>query len=197
MALDKNGYEYEVDEGGGAFYGPKIDFNLKDSLGRDWQLGTVQLDMNLPERFDISYIGEDGSRLRPIMLHRAILGSIERFFGILIEHYAGKLPVWLAPVKAVIIPISEKHIEYADKIYEEFKKAGIKAEKDYSNESMQKRIREAQLQKVPYMILVGQKEEEQNLISIRTRDNAQENGIKLEDFINKIKTKISARDLDI
>ncbi len=195
--LDHNGYKYEIQEGEGAFYGPKLEFVLKDSIGRSWQMGTVQLDMSLPERFDLSYIAEDGSKQRPVMWHRAILGSIERFLGILIENYDGKFPLWLAPVKAVMIPISEKHIEYADKVYEEFKKAGITIEKDYSNESMQKRIRDAQLQKIPYMILVGQKEEDEGKISIRTRDNKQENGIEISGFIKEILNKISNRDLDI
>lgn len=186
-SLTHNGYKYELQPGEGAFYGPKLEFTLFDSLGRAWQMGTLQLDMNLPERFDCNYIAEDGSKHRPIMLHRAILGSIERFLGILIETYEGKFPVWLAPVQAIVVPISEKHTEYADKVYSILKKAGVDVQKDYSNESMQKRILLSHEQKIPYVVIVGDKESENNTISIRDRNNLQKNGMSIDDFINNIK----------
>ncbi len=197
--LKNNGYNYQINEGEGAFYGPKLEFVLTDAIGRHWQMGTVQLDMSLPERFDLNYIGEDGNKHRPVMLHRAILGSIERFMGIMIEHYAGKLPVWLAPTQVMLIPISDKYEAYAEKVLAELKEKmpELRIEKDYSSEKMQYRIREAQLKKIPYMIIVGEKEEEENKVSIRTRDNDQTNGIELDDFIKEITDKIKTKSLTI
>ncbi len=197
-ALEKNGYEYEINEGDGAFYGPKLEFALKDALGREWQCGTIQVDMNLPERFDVSYIGEDGGKHRPVMLHRALFGSIERFLGILIEHFAGKLPLWLSPVHATIIPITDNQKDYGDKVYNKLKEvfgASLVVERDYAAESMQKRIRNAQLQRIPYMIVLGDNEVSNEKISVRTRDNKQVNDISLDDFIAAIEKGIKEKSL--
>jgi len=189
--LKKGGFEYEIFEGEGAIYGPKLEFVLKDAIGRDWQCGTLQFDMNLPERFDLHYVDKDGEKKRPIMLHRAIFGSLERFLGVLIEHTAGRFPVWIAPVQIAIIPISESMHDYADKIAASL--SGVRIEKMYSSDSMQKRIRDAQMQQIPYMIVVGEKEMAEGTVSIRTRDNKQINGIKLDEFIKDMKNKIEAK----
>ncbi len=174
-ALDELQLEYVINEGDGAFYGPKIDFHLEDSIGRTWQCGTIQLDFQLPLRFEAEYIGADGKKHRPIMIHRVVFGSIERFIGILIEHYAGKFPLWLAPVQVKVLPISDKFAEYGASILEVLKKQGIRCELDNRDEKIGYKIREAQLDKVPYMVVVGQKEVENNLVTIRRRDeNAQE-----------------------
>ena len=178
--------DYELNEGDGAFYGPKIDFHIKDCLGRSWQCGTVQLDFQMPERFDLTYIGEDGEKHRPVMLHRVIFGSIERFIGILIEHYAGAFPVWLSPVQVKILPISEKQHDYAKKIEEEMKAKGIRAKLDDRSEKIGYKIREAQLEKVPYMVIVGQKEEEENIVSIRSRKDGDIGSMKTNEFIEKV-----------
>lgn len=169
-ALENKGLAYKVNEGDGAFYGPKIDFHLKDSLGRTWQCGTIQLDFQMPERFDLHYIGPDGEKHRPVMIYRVIFGSIERFIGILIEHYAGAFPVWLAPVQAKVLPISEKHMDYAKKVYDELEEAGIRVELDERNEKIGFKIREAQMQKIPYMLVVGDKEAESGSVSVRVRE---------------------------
>ena len=178
--------DYELNEGDGAFYGPKIDFHIKDCLGRSWQCGTVQLDFQMPERFDLTYVGEDGEKHRPVMLHRVIFGSIERFIGILIEHYAGAFPVWLSPVQVKILPISEKQHDYAKKIEEEMKAKGIRAKLDDRSEKIGYKIREAQLEKVPYMVIVGQKEEEENIVSIRSRKDGDIGSMKTNEFIEKV-----------
>ena len=168
-ALDRAGLDYELDEGGGAFYGPKIDINLRDTLGRSWQCSTVQFDFNLPERFDMSYVGEDGADHRPFMVHRALLGSIERFVGIMIEHYGGAFPLWLAPVQAVVIPIADRHVEYAQHVERELRARRLRVEVDASGERMGNKIRRAQLQKVPYMLVVGDREVEAERVSVRDR----------------------------
>jgi threonyl-tRNA synthetase len=168
-ALDRAGLEYNMDEGGGAFYGPKIDIHLRDTLGRLWQCSTIQFDFNLPERFEMSYIGEDGQEHRPYMVHRALLGAIERFFGILIEHYAGALPLWLAPVQAVVVPIADRHTDYAWHVQRDLREHGLRVEVDESNERMNQKIRRAQLQKVPYMLIVGDREVEGEAVSVRDR----------------------------
>ena len=168
-ALDRAGLEYAVDEGGGAFYGPKIDINLKDTLGRSWQCSTVQFDFNLPERFDMTFVGADGADHRPFMVHRALLGSIERFVGILIEHYGGALPLWLAPVQAIVIPIADRHIEYAEHVERELRSRRLRVEVDASGERMGNKIRRAQLQKVPYMLVVGDREVEAEEVAVRDR----------------------------
>jgi len=168
-ALDASGVEYGVKEGDGAFYGPKIDFHIKDAIGRDWQLGTVQLDYQLPERFDLTYVGNDSAQHRPVMIHRAVLGSLERFMGILIEHTAGVFPVWLAPAQAVVLPVSEKFSEYGRAVTEELRASGVRVELDARNEKLGYRIREAQIKKVPYMLVAGAREQEEKQISVRLR----------------------------
>ena len=178
--------DYELNEADGAFYGPKIDFHIKDCLGRSWQCGTVQLDFQMPERFDLTYVGEDGEKHRPVMLHRVIFGSIERFIGILIEHYAGAFPVWLSPVQVKILPISEKQHDYAKKLEKEMKEKGLRVELDDRSEKIGYKIREAQLEKVPYMVIVGQKEEEENMLSVRSRKDGDIGSMQTNKFIEKI-----------
>ncbi len=185
-ALDKKGMPYKINEGDGAFYGPKIDFHLKDSLGRTWQCGTIQLDFQMPERFDLSYIGADGEKHRPVMIHRVIFGSIERFIGILIEHYAGAFPVWLAPVQARILPISEKHMDYAYKVKKQLDEAGIRVEVDERNEKIGYKVRDAQMKKIPYMLIVGDKEANENTISVRTREKGDVGQKTVETFIGEV-----------
>jgi threonyl-tRNA synthetase len=171
-ALKRAELPYEIDPGGGAFYGPKIDLKIKDALGREWQLSTIQFDFNLPERFDMTYIGEDGEKHRPYMVHRALMGSMERFFGVLIEHYGGAFPVWLSPVQVVLIPIADRHITYCEKVAQQLKDAGLRVEVDGSSERMGNKIRQAQKQKIPYMLVVGDKEQESNQVSVRLRNGA-------------------------
>lgn len=192
-ALDDMGLNYEINEGDGAFYGPKIDFHLEDSIGRTWQCGTIQLDFQMPLRFNAEYVGADGEKHRPIMIHRVIFGSIERFIGILIEHYAGKFPVWLAPVQAKVLPISDKNSEYAAKVYKALEEAGIRAEQDTRAEKIGYKIREAQLQKIPYMVIVGAKEEEEGNIAIRYRDSGENVTMTLDEFIAKVKKEVEDR----
>ncbi len=186
-ALEEMGLDYIVNEGDGAFYGPKIDFHLRDSIGRTWQCGTIQLDFQLPQRFEAEYVAEDGTKKRPIMIHRVCFGSIERFIGILIEHYAGKFPVWLAPVQVKVIPVSEKSMEYAAGVYEKLKEAGIRAELDHKDEKVGYKIRQAQLEKVPYMLVLGEKEAADNAITVRSRDKGDLGRAQLENFISEIK----------
>jgi threonyl-tRNA synthetase len=190
-ALDTLGKPYKINEGDGAFYGPKIDFHLKDSIGRTWQCGTIQLDMQMPERFDLTYVGADGEKHRPAMIHRVIFGSIERFIAILTEHYAGAFPVWLAPVQAVILPISDKQKEYAEELRDKLEKLDIRAEADLRNEKIGYKIREAQLQKVPYMLVVGDKEMETGSVAIRDRKEGDKGVIKFEDFVAQITDEIN------
>lgn len=189
-AMDSLEIPYSINEGDGAFYGPKLDFHLKDSVGRTWQCGTIQLDFQLPGRFNAEYMGADGEKHRPIMIHRVIFGSIERFIGILIEHYAGKFPVWLAPVQVKLLPVSDKYLSYANEIMKVLKEAGIRVEADTRNEKLGYKIREAQMDKVPYMIIAGEKEQANNTISVRQRDgdlDKQDMGeIKLEKFMELV-----------
>ena len=187
---------YEINEGDGAFYGPKIDFHIKDSLGREWQCGTIQLDFQMPERFDLTYIGEDGEKHRPVMLHRVIFGSIERFIGILIENYAGAFPVWLSPVQVKILPVSDAQIEYAKQVKEEYAKYGIRVEIDDRNEKIGYKIREAQLEKVPYMLVLGAKEVESNTVSVRSRKSADIVQMSKEEFAKMVKDKIDTKSID-
>ena len=182
--------KYELNEGDGAFYGPKIDFHIKDCLGRSWQCGTIQLDFQMPERFDLTYIGEDGEKHRPVMLHRVIFGSIERFIGILIEQYAGAFPTWLAPVQVKILTIADRHVDYAKKLMKEMSSKGIRVELDDREEKMGYKIREAQLQKVPYMLIIGDKEVEENKVSMRSRDKGDLGSIEKEKFIEKVEEEI-------
>lgn len=192
-ALDDLGLDYVVNEGDGAFYGPKIDFHLEDSIGRTWQCGTIQLDMQMPQRFDLEYTGADGEKHRPIMIHRVAFGSIERFIGILIEHFAGAFPTWLAPVQVKVLPISEKHLEYGKKVLKELEDAGIRAEIDERAEKIGYKIREAQMNKIPYMLVVGAKEEEQNLVAVRSRFAGDEGQKKISDFIAAVKEEIASK----
>ena len=191
-ALEQEGLSYEVDEGGGAFYGPKIDMKIKDALGRPWQLGTVQFDFNLPERFDLSYIGSDGQEHRPYMVHRALLGSIERFFGILIEHYAGAFPLWLAPEQVRILPISDKAMDYARKTQAALREAGFRVDVDISAEKLGAKIREATLQKVPYQVVVGPRDEAAGTVSVRSRREGDLGAMRIGDLIAKLRGEIDA-----
>jgi len=192
-ALDDLGLEYVVNEGDGAFYGPKIDFHLEDSIGRTWQCGTIQLDMQLPLRFELEYTGADGEKHRPIMIHRVAFGSIERFIGILIEHFAGAFPTWLAPVQVKVLPISDKYMDYANKVLDELNAAGVRAEVDSRAEKIGYKIREAQMQKIPYMLVVGEKEQEADLVSVRSRFAGDEGQKNLETFIADIQKEIADR----
>ena len=193
-ALEDMGLEYIVNEGDGAFYGPKIDFHLRDSLGRTWQCGTIQLDFQMPQRFDLEYTAEDGSKKRPIMIHRVCFGSIERFIGILIEHFAGKFPVWLAPVQVKVIPVSEKSMDYATGVYEKLKAAGIRTELDHKDEKVGYKIRQAQLEKVPYMLVLGEKEAAEGAITVRSRDKGDLGAAGLDAFIEDIKKMIETKE---
>ncbi|MBR9937532.1 threonine--tRNA ligase [Oscillospiraceae bacterium Marseille-Q3528] len=186
-ALEEMNLPYVVNEGDGAFYGPKIDFHLQDSIGRTWQCGTIQLDFQLPQRFEAEYMGADGLKHRPIMIHRVVFGSIERFIGILIEHYAGKFPVWLAPVQAKVLPISEKTSDYAEKVYRTLKANHIRTEFDTRSEKIGYKIREAQMEKVPYMLVLGAKEEEDNTVSVRLRDSGETLTMSLDEFMARVK----------
>ncbi len=189
-ALNEIGLDYVVNEGDGAFYGPKIDFHLEDSIGRTWQCGTIQLDFQMPQRFDLEYTGADGEKHRPIMIHRVAFGSIERFIGILIEHYAGKFPTWLAPVQVRVMAVSEKFSDYAQKVQDELKAAGIRSEADLRNEKLGYKIREARMQRVPYMVIVGEKEMEEGTISVRKRDEGDLGAMKLEELVGRIKDEV-------
>jgi threonyl-tRNA synthetase len=184
--LKEAGLAYEVNEGEGAFYGPKIDVKLKDALGRRWQCATIQCDFTMPERFDLSYIGSDGAKHRPVMLHRVILGALERFIGILIEHYGGAFPLWLSPVQATILTVTDRNITYGEKIYERMRAEGIRVEQDFRNEKLGFKIREAQVQKIPYMLVIGDKEQETGTIAPRRRDGTDLKGMELERFLASI-----------
>ncbi|HCL4550009.1 threonine--tRNA ligase [Clostridium botulinum] len=192
-ALDSIGKEYRVNEGDGAFYGPKIDFHLKDCIGRTWQCGTIQLDFQMPERFDLSYIGADGEKHRPVMVHRTIYGSVERFIGILIEQYAGAFPTWLAPVQVKLMNITDAQYDYLKKVEEALKENNIRVEIDTRNEKIGYKIREAQLQKVPYMLILGDKEVEAGKVAVRSRKDGDLGAISLEEFIEKIKNEIKVK----
>ncbi|MBQ2401112.1 MAG: threonine--tRNA ligase [Lachnospiraceae bacterium] len=192
-ALDDLGLNYIVNEGDGAFYGPKIDFHLVDAIGRTWQCGTIQLDFQLPQRFEIEYIGADGEKHRPIMIHRVCFGSIERFIGILIEHFAGAFPTWLAPVQVKVLPISEKYEAYANSVKAALDEAGIRAEIDMRSEKIGYKIREAQMKKIPYMLVVGQQEEAEGKVAVRSRFMGDEGAIALNEFISNIKEEIATR----
>jgi threonyl-tRNA synthetase len=190
-ALEKNDIKYKIKEGEGAFYGPKIDVDVKDAIGRMWQLATIQVDFNIPKRFNITYIGEDGQKHRPVMIHRVIYGAVDRFIAILIEHYAGKLPIWLSPVQVIIIPITDRNIEYALEINNKILKASIRSDVNLSPKRMEAKVRDAQLQKIPYMISVGDKEVEAETVAVRDRNGKVEFGIKLKDFISSIEEKVN------
>ncbi len=184
-AIVESGLDWEVDEGGGAFYGPKIDLKVRDAIGREWQMTTIQFDWNLPQRFDMTYVGSDGEKHQPYMIHRALLGSLERFFGVITEHYAGAFPLWLAPVQAVVLPIAECHIDYAKKVMADMRKLGIRVEIDDRNEKIGKKIREAQLKKIPFMLVLGENEAKDGTITVRMRNGENITGIKLDDFVKE------------
>jgi threonyl-tRNA synthetase len=184
--LKRKNVEYKTIPGEAAFYGPKIDIKLVDAIGRLWQLSTVQVDFNLPQRFGLEYVAEDGSRKQPVMVHRALFGSVERFFGVLLEHYAGAFPVWLSPVQAVMIPISERHAEYANKVAGQLKAIGVRVDVDARNEKMNAKIREHAMQKVPFLLVVGDKEAEAGKVNVRTRGKEKTEDMPATEFVEKI-----------
>lgn len=188
-AAEEMHIKYDVKDKEGSFYGPKIDVDIKDSMGREWQCGTIQLDMQMPKRFRLAYIGEDGKEHTPAVVHRAIYGSLERFIGILIEHYQGKFPTWLAPVQARVISISEGAADYARKVHSELMEGGVRVDIDVSDKTLEYKIREAQLMQIPYMLIVGQKEKDANTIAVRARAGGQKFGVKVSDFVEKIKVE--------
>lgn len=192
-AVEKAGLAYDIDEGGGAFYGPKIDLKIKDAIGREWQLSTVQFDFNLPQRFKMTYVDKDGKEKQPLMIHRALLGSIERFFGVLLENYAGAFPPWLAPEQIAIVPVGEMAFAYASELEARFKAAGLRAYTDLSSERMNAKIRKAQQMKVPYQVIVGEKEMNDDLVSVRYRTGRQKNGLKTDDFIAEVKAVVDSK----
>jgi len=194
-ALARESMPYTLDEGGGAFYGPKIDLKIRDSLGREWQMTTIQFDFNMSERFGISFVAADGSAQRPYMVHRALLGSLERFFGVLTEHYGGAFPVWLAPVQAVMIPVAPAFNEYAREVAGRLRKAGLRVEADLSEQRMNAKIREAQNLKVPYMVILGEKERSAGAVSVRARSGEQLGSLSVEKFADLLQDKVSSRDL--
>ena len=185
-AVEKEGLAYDIDEGGGAFYGPKIDLKIKDAIGREWQLSTVQFDFNLPERFDLTFVDKDGTEKRPFMIHRALLGSIERFFGVLLEHYAGAFPPWLSPDQIAIIPVGESAFDYSKELEKRLRAEGFRVYTDLSSDRMNAKIRNAQTMKTPYMLIIGEKEMADDLVSVRYRGGKQVNGVKTADFINEV-----------
>lgn len=193
-AVEAENLEYEIDEGGGAFYGPKIDLKIKDALGREWQMTTIQFDWNLPERFDMTFVDSDGKEKRPYMVHRALLGSLERFFGVLTEHYGGAFPVWLAPVQATVIPVAPAFNGYAESVYKRFRTAGFRVEADTSDQRMNAKIRNAQNRKIPYMLIVGEKEASSETVSIRPRQGDQVHGLKIAEAVTFVQEKIESRD---
>jgi threonyl-tRNA synthetase len=192
-AVKDVGLTCEVDEGGGAFYGPKIDLKIKDAIGREWQTSTIQFDFNLPERFDMTYIGDDGKKHRPYMIHRALLGSIERFFGILVEHYAGAFPLWLAPVQAVIMPITENQHEFAKDVYNKLRQRGFRVELDSRSESIGTKIKDARNQRIQYMLVIGEREVEAGAIAVRSRREGQLGAISVDETIAKLEEDIAKK----
>jgi threonyl-tRNA synthetase len=189
--LDSEGLPYDINEGDGAFYGPKIDVKLKDAIGRKWQCATIQVDFALPERFELSYVDSDGQRKRPVMLHRVILGAMERFIGVLIEHYAGKFPLWLSPLQVLVMTITDDQIEYARTVQEAMMAEGIRSQLDTRNEKLNLKIREGIMKKVPYLVILGKKEVEGKTLSIRARDGGEEKNVAVADFINKLREEVT------
>lgn len=192
--LKKQNVKYEIDEGGGIFYGPKIDIKIKDSLGREWQCTTIQFDFNLPERFNMNFINKKGEKERPFMIHRALLGSMERFFGVLIEHYAGDFPIWLSPVQAIILPVKSDFNEYAEKVKEILKKEKVRVEIDNSDETLNKKIRNAETKKIPYILVVGQKEKEKDSVNVRKRHEKETETAVIDEFAKKITKEIENKE---
>ena len=193
-ALTSKSLEFTIDEGGGAFYGPKIDLKIKDVLGRSWQCSTVQVDFNLPKRFDLNYISRNNDRLQPVMIHRAIFGSFERFFGILVEHYAGAFPVWLAPVQIKVLTVSEEQFDYSTKLVEDLRKIKLRAEVDVRNEKLGLKIREAEISKIPYIVTIGKSEMENGTVSVRKYGGEQIGEIELANFVSIINGEIQQED---
>jgi threonyl-tRNA synthetase len=194
-ALDKSGLEYSLAEGEGAFYGPKVDFHFRDAIGRLWQLTTVQCDFALPERFQMEYVGEDNQRHRPVMIHRAILGTLERFSGVLIEHYAGAFPLWLAPEQVRLAPVADRHLEHARELAMRLRAAGLRPVVDESGETVGKKVRAAQLQKVPYTLVIGDREVASGELTVRRRDGVEEKGVPFEDFSRALLEEARSRSL--
>jgi threonyl-tRNA synthetase len=193
QAVEAHNLPFDVDEGGGAFYGPKIDLKVNDALGREWQLSTIQFDFNEPERFGLEFIGEDGQAHRPYMVHRALMGAIERFMGVLIEHYAGAFPLWLAPVQVVLVPIADRHLEYAEQVAAELKAAGFRLELDGRRERMQNKIRQAELQKVPYILIMGDRDAEAGAVSVRHRGEGDLGAMPRSTFLDRITAERDSR----
>ena len=192
-AMKRRGLEYDIGEGEGTFYGPKIDLHMRDSIGRSWQLGTVQLDYQMPERFGLEYTGADNEPHRPVMVHRALLGSFERFIGILTEHYAGEFPVWLAPVQAIVLPIADRHLDYAREVAGALREAGVRGEVDERPESTGRKIRDAELRKIPYMLIVGDREQEGRTVGLREHRKGDEGAVEIDDFVQRVRSESVAR----
>ena len=197
QAVTEMGKDYVINEGDGAFYGPKLDFHLSDSLGRTWQCGTIQLDMQLPERFELEYVGADGEKHRPVMIHRVVLGSIERFIGVITEHFAGAFPLWLSPVQVKVLPVTDRAHEYAKALVSQLTDADIRAEGDYRSEKLGYKIREAQMQKIPYMLVVGDRDMENGTVSVRTRTGADLGAMSIADFIAKCRREIDTKQKEV
>lgn len=195
QALEKSKLKYEIDPGEGVFYGPKIDIKIKDSLNRFWQVSTVQVDFNLPQRFDINYIEEDGQKYQPIMLHRALMGSLERFFGCLVEHYAGAFPLWLAPIQIILLPITDQNHEYSDEVFKKLTHSGFRVEKDLRNEKIGFKIRDAQIQKIPYMIVIGEKEQTSKTLAVRKRRSKETITFTIDELTDKLSLEVSEKKL--
>jgi threonyl-tRNA synthetase len=193
QALESKGLSYDLNPGDGAFYGPKIDTHMTDSLGRSWQLGTVQLDYNFPERFHLTYTGADNAEHQPVMIHRALMGSYERFIGILLEHLGGELPVWLAPVQAIVLPIADRHVEHAEKVAGRIVAAGLRAEVDDRTESVARKIRDAELRKIPYMLVVGDREQESDEVALREHRRGDAGSLTVEAFIERLDEETKSR----
>jgi threonyl-tRNA synthetase len=195
-ALERSGIEFIVDEGDGAFYGPKIDVDVRDAIGRYWQLATIQVDLNLPERFGLEYVDAHGERVRPAMIHRALYGSVERFAAVLVEHFAGAFPTWLSPVQVAVIPIADRHVDYAGRVVSELRPRGVRVALDDSDDTMGAKIRRHQLQKVPYMLVVGDAEAESETVSVRRRSGDETRGVAVADFVEKIAAEIEERSVE-
>jgi threonyl-tRNA synthetase len=196
-ALDKAGLEYTIDEGDGTFYGPKIDVDVRDAIGRFWQLATIQVDFQTPDRFGLEFTDESGDRIQPVMIHRALYGSVERFVGVLVEHFAGAFPTWLAPLQVAIVPIADRHIDYGDEVLTRLKSKGVRAQVDTSDNTMKAKIRNQQLHKVPYMLVVGDNEAASQTVSVRRRDGEETRGVRIDDFVESIAKEIAVRSVDL
>jgi threonyl-tRNA synthetase len=192
-ALENRGLEYDLNEGDGAFYGPKIDLHMTDAIGRSWQLGTVQLDYYMPERFELAYTGADNADHRPVMIHRALMGSFERFIGILTEHYAGEFPLWLSPIQAAVLPIADRHIDYANRVADELRETGLRVEVDDRSESVGRKIRDAELRKLPYMLVVGDQEESEGKVAVRRHHEGDVGAVTVAEFARSAAEEVSQR----